>query len=147
MDDLGEKIIQELSEDGRKPFSQIAEKLGVSTQTIGRKYDRMKKDGTIILSSITIDIEKLGFLGSAHLLIKTKLGVSAAQTVEKLKTTPNVLIATRSIGAYEVYAVVAFRSAKNLFESVSRIKALPDILTLDMSFAIPGMRNFPPQKI
>ena len=145
MDDLGEKIIEELSMDGRKPFSKIAEKLGVSTQTIMRKYNKMKKDGTIILSAITIDIERLGFVGSANLLIKTRLGVSATQTVEELRKTPNVLITTRSIGAYEVYAVVAFRSAKSLYESVLKIKALPDVLTLDMSFAMPGIRNFPPK--
>ena len=145
MDNLREKIIQELSKDGRKPFSKIAKKLGVSTQTVMRKYNRMKKDGTIVLSAITIDIEKLGFLGTAHLLIKTKLGVSATQTVKALRNTPKVLIATRTIGAYEAYAVLAFRDVKDLHESVLRIKDLPDVLTLDMSFAIPGIKNFPPK--
>jgi DNA-binding Lrp family transcriptional regulator len=146
MDDLKEKIIEELYEDARKPFSKIAKTLGFSTQTIMRKYNEMKRDGTIVLSSMSLDIEKLGFLGTAHLHIKTKLGVNAKRTVETLRKTPNVMIATRTIGAYEAYAVLAFRSAEELYENVSRIKDLPDVLTLDMSFAMPGIRKFPPKK-
>lgn len=146
MDDLKEKIIQELYEDARKPFSKISRTLGVSTQTVMRKYNEMKRDGTIVLSAMSLDIEKLGFLGTTHLHIKTKLGVSAKRTVETLRKTPNIMIATRAIGAYEAYAVLAFRSAEDLYESVSRIKDLPEVLTLDMSFAIPGIRHFPPKK-
>jgi len=146
MDDLKEKIIQELYEDARKPFSKIAKTLGVSTQTVMRKYNEMKRDGTIVLSAMSLDIEKLGFLGTAHLHIKTKLGVSAKKTVETLRKTPNVMIATRTIGVYGAYAVLAFRSAEELYENVSRIKDLPDVLTLDASFAIPGIRKFPPKK-
>jgi DNA-binding Lrp family transcriptional regulator len=111
-----------------------------------RKYNEMKKDGTIVLSGMSLDIEKLGFLGTAHLHIKTKLGVSAKKTVETLRKTPNVMIATRTIGAYGAYAVLVFRSAEELYESVSKIKNLPDVLTLDMSFAIPGIQKFPPKK-
>ena len=146
MDDLKSKMVQELHEDARKPFSKIAKTLGVSTQTVMRKYNEMKRDGTIVLSSISLDVEKLGFLGTAHLHIKTKFGVGAKRTVEKLRKTPNVMIATRTIGAYEAYAVLAFRSAGDLYERVSKIKDLPDVLTLDVSFAIPGIRYFPPKK-
>jgi Lrp/AsnC family transcriptional regulator for asnA, asnC and gidA len=145
IDNLKEKIIQELTEDGRKSFSAIAKKLGVSPQSIMRRYNEMKADGTIVFSSITVNLEKLGYVGSAHLLIKTKLGASATQTINRLSKTPNIIIATRTIGAYEAYAVLVFRDVKELCENVSRIRELPDVLTVDLSFAMPGVQNFPPK--
>jgi DNA-binding Lrp family transcriptional regulator len=109
-----------------------------------RRYNKMKADGTIVHSSITVNLERLGYLGSAHMLIKTKLGASANRTISHLSKTPNIIIATRTIGAYEAYAVLVFRNVSELYRNVSRIKELPDVLTVDLSFAIPGIQNFPP---
>lgn len=145
MDNLEEKIIQELAKDGRKPFRTIAKELGVSTQTIMRRYNEMKTNGTIVFSTITINLEKVGYVGTAHLLIKTKLGVGSARTVEQLSKTPNIITATRSIGAYEAYAVLAFRDVSDLYENILKVKKLPDVLTVDLSFGIPGIQHFPPK--
>jgi Lrp/AsnC family transcriptional regulator for asnA, asnC and gidA len=145
IDSLEEKIIQELAKDGRKPFRTIAKKLGVSTQSVMRRYNKMKADGIIVFSAITVNLEKVGYVGTAHLLIKTKPGVDATRTVEQLSKTPNVIIATRSIGAHEVYAVLAFRDVNDLYGNVSKIKELPDVLTMNLSFGILGIRNFPPK--
>lgn len=146
MDELDEKIIRELIKDAREPFRKIAKKLGVSTQTVIRRYNEMKTNGTIVLSAVTIDLKKIGYVGTAHLLIKTKPGANATRTVELLSKTPNVITATRTIGSYEAYAVLAFRDINDLYESVFKIKAIPDILTLDLSLGIPGIQHFPPRK-
>jgi Lrp/AsnC family transcriptional regulator for asnA, asnC and gidA len=145
MDKLEEKMIQELAKDGRKPFRTIAKELGVSTQTIMRRYNEMKTNGTIVFSTISIDLEKVGYVGTAHLLIKTKPGVDSTRTVKQLSKTPNIITATRSIGAYEVYAVLAFRDVSDLYENVLKVKELPDVLTIDLSFGIPGIQHFPPK--
>jgi DNA-binding Lrp family transcriptional regulator len=110
-----------------------------------RRYNEMKVDGTIVHSSITVNLERLGYVGSAHLLIKTKLGASANRTMKQLSKTPNIIIATRTIGAYEAYAVLVFRNVSELYRNVSRIKELPDVLTVDLSFAMPGVQDFPPK--
>ena len=145
IDNLKEGIIQELTKDGRKSFRAIAKELGVSTQSIMRRYNEMKADGTIVISSITVNLERLGYEGSAHLLIKTKLGAGSTRIIRHLSETPNVIIATRTIGAYEAYAVLVFRNVNDLYEDVLRIKELPDVLTVDLSFAIPGIQIFPPK--
>lgn len=147
MDNIDEKILQELAEDARKPFRIIAKKLGVSTQTIIRKYNEMKRNGSIIRSTITLNLEKLGYEGTAHLLIRTKLGVSSTQLIEQLSKTPNIIIATRAIGAYDVYAVLAFRDMKELYNDVSKLNGLPDLLTTDLSFGMPGILQFFPAKM
>jgi len=105
----------------------------------------MKTNKTIALCAIRINLEKAGYIGTAHLLINTKPQTSSAETVKQLKETPGIIIATRSLGKYEAYAVLAFRDAKDFYESVLEIKKFPDVLNVDVSIAMPGIKAFPPK--
>lgn len=146
MDELDQKILQELSMDARKPFLAIAKKHGTSTKTVIRRYEEMKKDGVIVLSAVTVNLKKIGYNGTAHLLLKTTPEKSAADLVKKLSETPNIIIATRSLGTYEAYAVLAFKDINDLWENVVKIRKMPEVLDADVSFAVPGIENFPPKK-
>lgn len=145
MDDLDQQIVEELTRDARKPFITIAKKLHISTQTIARRYNELKTNGTITLNAITVNLQKIGYQGTAYLLINTKPETGSAQTVRQLRKTPNIIIATRTIGAYEASAVLAFKNVNDLYEDVSKIKSYPDVLNVEVSFAIPGIKNFPPK--
>ncbi len=46
MGEVDIKILTELMGDAQMPFSQIAKNIGVSHQTVGKRYERMKKEGT-----------------------------------------------------------------------------------------------------
>ena len=146
MDDLDRKILQELSQDARKPFMTIAKKLETSTKTVIRRYEEMKANGTIILSAIRVNLKKIGYNGTAHLLIKTRPEKSAADLVKELSETPSIIIATRSLGSYEAYAVLAFKDIGDLWENVIKIRKMPEVLDVNVSFAVPGIENFPPKR-
>lgn len=145
MDKLDHQIIQELNTNGRKPFSAIAKKLGVSTQTVMRRYNEMKTNGTISLNAITISLEKVGYIGTAHMLIAAKPNANSSQIVEQLSITPNIITANRTIGSYDAYAVLAFRDIKDLYENILKIRGLPHIQKLDVSFTLSGIKTFPPR--
>jgi DNA-binding Lrp family transcriptional regulator len=52
-DALDRRLVQALQLDGRVPFSRIAEALGVSDQTIARRYTRLRTEGHIrVIASI-----------------------------------------------------------------------------------------------
>ena len=52
-DALDRRLVQALQVDGRLPFSRIAEVLGVSDQTIARRYTRLRTEGHIrVIASI-----------------------------------------------------------------------------------------------
>ncbi len=146
MDKLDREIIRELSQDARKPFMAIAKKLGTSTQTIIRRYNEMKANGTIAFSSITINLEKIGYRGTMHLLINIKREADSSEIVEHLKKTRKVIMASRTSGTYEAYAVMAFRDVNDLFENVLKIKELPNIRKVDVFLAVPGFKQFPPAR-
>jgi DNA-binding Lrp family transcriptional regulator len=52
-DALDRRLIQALQLDPRMPFSRIADVLGVSDQTIARRYTRLRTEGYVrLLASI-----------------------------------------------------------------------------------------------
>jgi len=59
LDQLDREIIHALIIDGRAPFSRIATVVGVSEQTIARRYRRMHGDGTVRVVGIA-DSQRLG---------------------------------------------------------------------------------------
>jgi len=146
MDKIDLQIINELTDDARKPFREIAKKIGVSTQTVIKRYNELKEKGTIQICAISIDPNKIGYEGIAYLLITGSPGCSLSEAVERLKKTENIIIVTRAIGDYEGYAVLVFKSAKDLYEKVHQIKLMPEIENIEVSFTIPVpmTMNVPP---
>lgn len=52
-DDVDRRLVQALQLDGRMPFSRIAEVLGVSDQTVARRYTRLRTEGRVrVVASI-----------------------------------------------------------------------------------------------
>lgn len=144
MDKIDLQIINELISDARKPFREIAKKLGISTQTVIKRYDDLKKRGIIQICAISIDANKIGYEGMAYLLMNASAGNNLTKVIERLRKTENIIIATRAIGDYEGYAVLVFKNAKDLYDRVQQIKAMPEIGTIDISFTTPVPMNIPP---
>ena len=59
--------MKQLLKDAQTPFLRIAKKLGVSPETVRTRYGKMKEDGTIKRSSISIDLSKIGYQGKVFL--------------------------------------------------------------------------------
>jgi len=144
MDEIDLQIIKELSENARKPFSKIAKKVGVSTQTVIKRYNEMKAKGIIQTCAIKINLQKLGYEGTAHLLLTHSAGSSLSVMMEQLNKFQNVIIASKAMGDFEGYAILVFKDIKDLYEKVLQMKKLPSISTVEVSFAVPGMQYFPP---
>jgi Lrp/AsnC family transcriptional regulator for asnA, asnC and gidA len=142
MDKIDLQIIKELSQNARKSFRKIAKKIGVSTQTLIRRYNEMREKGIIEFCSITIDLDKIGYKGTAYLLIHHSSQSTLDGTIKELKNIPNVVIASKALGDFEVYAILLFKDIEDLYEKVVQIKNLLTVSKVEVSFAIPGIRYF-----
>ncbi len=58
-DHLDRRLVQALQLDGRLPFSRVAEVLGVSDQTVSRRYTRLRTEGALRVLGLT-DPQVLG---------------------------------------------------------------------------------------
>lgn len=61
MDETDKKIVKMLEEDGRRPFTDIAEELGVSEATVRKRVSKMEKRGAIKNYTVEVDPSELGY--------------------------------------------------------------------------------------
>ncbi len=74
-DDLDRQLVQALQLDGRLPFSRIGEVLGVSDQTIARRYARLRAEGHLrVVASLDPS-----FLGEVLWLVRVQCKPDGAE--------------------------------------------------------------------
>ena len=90
IDEVDLRIIQMLNADGRTPFSQIAQKLGVSTGMIRQRYHRLVQDGVLQVVAVTNPL-LMGFTTMAQIGVKVDVGrlEEIAEQIASLSPGPN----------------------------------------------------------
>ncbi|MFB3888853.1 MAG: Lrp/AsnC family transcriptional regulator [Candidatus Bathyarchaeia archaeon] len=134
MDDIDYHIVQELLKNARTSFLTIAKQLGISPETVRKRYQRMKKEGTIERASIQTDLSKIGYQGKIFMMITNAVGHSKSETVEALSKTRNAVVVVEIIGEFDVLAIVMVDDFNNINNIVNGIKRIPSVGQLDFSY-------------
>lgn len=124
MDEIDFQIIEALQSDAQTPFRRIALKLGISPETVKKRYERMKRKGQIVQCSASIDFSKIGYEGIVFLMIASKERSGTADCLRKMK---NVISVNRTIGDFDVLAIAVIRGITGLLNLVNGIKQLPNV--------------------
>ena len=83
-DDLNQRIIRLLQEDGRAAFDVIGRKLGVSGGTIRNRVARMREAGVLRIVAV-VDPVAVDYEADAMLGIKTAPGIAPAALARRLE--------------------------------------------------------------
>jgi DNA-binding Lrp family transcriptional regulator len=146
MDELDTLILIELIKDPQESFLGIAKRLGTSPYTIGKRYEKMKKEGIIYKSVISIDLSKLGYQGKAFLMITNAPNQEKKKTIEALSKIKNIISVTEIIGAFDVLAIAPVTDLNSIMTLVKEIKELPGVMNVEMTLikdtAFPLNANF-----
>jgi Lrp/AsnC family transcriptional regulator, regulator for asnA, asnC and gidA len=129
MDDIDLGIMDELIKDAQVSFSLIAEHIGTSTETVRKRYDRMKQRGIILQSSISVDFRKLGFDGLAVLMITSR---NSEKTVEGLRKTRNIIAINRTFGEHDLMVFALTRGVDDLFNTVSLVRGIDQVEVVEV---------------
>ena len=115
IDELDKQIVAKLTLDGRASFTQIAKQIGVSTDTVIKRYHKLKNRRTIKVS-IQINPNKIGYSSilDFNIAFSTPGNFSNA-IVESLTKIPNVLIITRTSGDYDLHGTAMIRNISDSF--------------------------------
>jgi DNA-binding Lrp family transcriptional regulator len=139
MDKTDHAIINKLTEDARTSFRKIAEQIGISPDTVMHRYTALQKEGTIRGSTIVINPKKIGYQAVVVFLIDTShTNISTTQTptadssmiLETLIHMPNIIVATKSVGDYDLLAIGVVKDFEHLMKvknDISRIQGVKDI--------------------
>jgi Lrp/AsnC family transcriptional regulator for asnA, asnC and gidA len=99
LSDLDKRIIEHLQEDGRRPFTQIANALGVSEAAVRARTNRLVERGFLQIVGVA-DPEKLGFQ-QALIGIRCQPG-RIVEVAESLAALPEVDYVVITAGRYDI---------------------------------------------
>ena len=114
IDETDLDIIKILNEDGRTPFSQIAQKLGFSTGMIRQRYHRLVQDGILQVVAVTNPL-LMGFTIMAQ--IGVKVDVSRMQEIaDQIASFDEVIYLVLVTGSYDLHLEIVCRDKSHLLD-------------------------------
>lgn len=130
MDKLDFKIIKKLIDNSRIPFNKISNELGVSTDTIIRRYNKLKEMG-VIKPAISIDIFKLGYNIRVWYMISVRHQIDISVIIEKLAKITDVVRVIKAFGDYDLLVIVAIKDFKHMFEIGRKLKKINGVINIE----------------
>lgn len=132
MDIIDFQILETLSKDARTPFNKIAKKIGVSTDTICRRYNSLKEKGVIKAAMVVVDIRNCGYEGYVGLLIKAASGENQDTIHNALSSQKNVALVVKILGYYDFFVQVLIKDFTDLSKLHEEFNKIRGIVSLDL---------------
>ncbi len=127
LDELGQKIVQELQEDARQSYREIGRKLEISEGTVRNRVKSMLGSGAIKISAVA-NPEKLGLDFMCVMGIEVKVG-TAESVEERLVTSPNVYYLSGCTGDIDIIGIFLFSGPAEFDRFVKeKIAGIPEII-------------------
>lgn len=130
LDKIDESILSILSQNARIPFSTIAKQIGISTKTAICRYRKLKKDW-VWYSTLAINLRKIGYSGYVSYNIKVSSKSWVTDVFERIIKIPNIIVALKLIGPYNINALAPFSSPEQLMKIHASISEIPGVERID----------------
>ncbi len=141
LDEIDRNISIILTNKSRTPFRQIAEQLNISTKTVIQRYRKLREN-LLIRSTITLDLNNLGYHAMGDLYIKVSNRSKMNEIYKQLLNIPNVIVIMRLIGTYDLYVAVALEDFNKMFEVTEKISKISGLEKPDL-FITPMLPAWP----
>jgi Lrp/AsnC family transcriptional regulator, regulator for asnA, asnC and gidA len=132
IDELDKLIVTKLTSDGQMSFTRIAQEMKLSTDTVLKRYYKLKKSGSIKVS-IQINPNKIGYKSILDFNVAfTTPGNFSDVVIESLARIPDVIIITKTSGDFDLQVTAMVRDIPQSFtiqDQISRICGITKIET------------------
>jgi Lrp/AsnC family transcriptional regulator for asnA, asnC and gidA len=129
LDDTSKKIIEQLQEDGRRPYATIGKAVGLSEAAVRQRVQRLLEAGVMQIVAVTDPIQ-VGFARQAMIGIRVEGDIS--EVGDLLAAMPEVDYVVVTAGSFDLMAEVVCEDDDHLLDVVSRrIRGLPGVRTTE----------------
>lgn len=133
IDDIDKQIVQKLTLNGRASFSTIAKEIGLSTDTVVKRYHKLQENGAIKVS-IQINPNMVGYNLILDFNIASAASCSLTGTViNSLATIPDVIIITKTSGDFDLHAAAMIRDIAHSFDIQDQITKVCGMTKIEAS--------------
>lgn len=128
IDEIDQEIIKFLKDDGRTPFTQIAEALGVSPGMIRQRYNKLIDDGILQVVAVSNPL-LMGYSTMAMIGIKVE-GRRFEDIIDEIKAFDETVYVVLVTGRYDLTVEVVCRDNKHLLsfirDKLPKVKGIQD---------------------
>ena len=124
MDEIDEKIIGILKENGRISYIDIGEKTGLSEGAVRRRVKTLLESGIIKKFTIQVDIEKGA---KAITLLSIKPSIPTSEISEILIKIDGVQSTFEVTGEYDIAVILASSNAEQINRCIDKIRGIEGV--------------------
>ncbi|MEZ5116289.1 MAG: Lrp/AsnC family transcriptional regulator [Candidatus Nanopelagicales bacterium] len=125
LDDVSKAIIEQLQEDGRRPYAAIGKAVGLSEAAVRQRVQRLLDSGVMQIVAVT-DPLQVGFPRAAMIGVRVEGDIEIV--AEKLESMPEIDYLVITAGGYDILAEVVAEDDEHLLEIVNRrIRSIPGV--------------------
>jgi len=124
IDEIDISIIRALQKDARANFADIARDCSVSTDTISKRFRKMKKAGIIRGTTILLNPKSFGCDCVASLGIDVSYP-HLREVVDLTKRIPEIVFTTTSMGSHDIFCIAVLKNVGRLSQVKDLIKGHP----------------------
>ncbi|WP_431879358.1 Lrp/AsnC family transcriptional regulator [Micromonospora marina] len=128
LDDVAKQIIEQLQEDGRRPYASIGKAVGLSEAAVRQRVQRLLDAGVMQIVAVT-DPLQLGFPRQAMIGLRTDGDLEpVADRLAEFEEVDYVVI---TAGSFDLLAEVVCRNDAHLLEILQKLRAVPGVLSTE----------------
>jgi Lrp/AsnC family transcriptional regulator for asnA, asnC and gidA len=125
LDDVSKAIIEQLQQDGRRPYASIGKAVGLSEAAVRQRVQRLLESGVVQIVAVT-DPLQVGFPRAA--MIGVRVDGDVEVVADTMAAMPEVDYLVITAGGYDVMAEVVCEDDDHLLEVVNRqVRAIPGV--------------------
>jgi DNA-binding Lrp family transcriptional regulator len=126
-ENIDEKLVNLLIEDGRASLRELAEELDVSVTTVRNHIDELEESGVIDGYSANIDYEQMGYDVTAFFNLKVQ-GDDIESTVETVRSQEQIVSAHETTGEFDIVAIGRFEDTDDMNDHIKSVIATSDVV-------------------
>jgi DNA-binding Lrp family transcriptional regulator len=134
IDEIDLKIADILSENGRAPLSKIAHKLGISTDTVKRRYKRLRQNG-VLKVTIQMDPTKIGYNAMAIFFATYTARGDSFSIIEKISQIPDIISIMKTTGDYDLQIYALIKDIDKLLLIQDELSKVPGLSKVDLDIS------------
>jgi DNA-binding Lrp family transcriptional regulator len=119
MDEIDRKIVSQLQQNGRTTLQELAQIIGFSSMGTKKRLEKLINQKTIKISAL-INTDSLGLI-PAIVMLEMESAEAREQLIERFKECPRVVHIFKTIGGYNLIALVVAENQDTL-QSISTEK-------------------------
>src|SRR5690242_21673024 len=124
LDEISKRIIEQLQEDGRRPYAAIGKAVGLSEAAVRQRVQRLLDAGVMQIVAVT-DPLTLGFPRQAMIGIKCEGDLETV--ADKLSSIDEIDYVVLTAGSLDIMVEVVCEGDSHLLEILGKIRAIPTV--------------------